>query len=386
VGRPLPTLIGGVAVLGVLALFWLGYSPAGFNGRDITPAGSDSAAGLATLAAHFPVAETNPTYILFKFVAPVWLVPGVLVQAEQLMNGVHSFSAVTGPLDPNGTQLSYQELGELHQLLGPADKLSLVPPTGTSVTVTDYEAYRATDEFISTDGTTVRFYATLAAGEPDSDAASNAVPSIRAELESIGKQLGAVETGVSGEEAINSDVVQISNQDLLRIIPLVLLIIAFLFGFQLRSLMAPLYLVASVLLSYLATIGLAVLVFEVIGGADGINFILPFLAFMFLMALGEDYNILLMSRVREEARSVPLNEAVTRAVGRTGTTITSAGLILAGTFVVLSIATSGSIREIGIGIAAGILLDTFVVRTLLVPSTIVLLGRLNWWPSKSPDG
>ena len=150
--------------------------------------------------------------------------------------------------------------------------------------------------------------------------------------------------------------------------------------------MAPVYLVASVLLSYLAMLGLAVLVFDVIGGGHGVNFILPVLGFMFLMALGEDYNIFLMSRVKEEASGSSLTEAVRRAVGTTGTTITSAGLILAGTFVVLSISTTGAIREIGIGVAAGILLDTFVVRTLLVPSTIVLLGRLNWWPSKSPDG
>jgi RND superfamily putative drug exporter len=109
--------------------------------------------------------------------------------------------------------------------------------------------------------------------------------------------------------------------------------------------------------------------------------------FIFLLALGEDYNILMMTRIREEARQLPLRDAVVRALSVTGTTITSAGLVLAGTFIVLTFAAgSGSggsqIRDIGLGLALGILMDTFLVRTLLVPSTVVLLGRWNWWPSK----
>jgi RND superfamily putative drug exporter len=100
------------------------------------------------------------------------------------------------------------------------------------------------------------------------------------------------------------------------------------------------------------------------------------------MALGEDYNILVMTRIREEARHAPLRVAVRRAVEATGTTVTSAGLILAGTFGVLTFAGDAQVQEIGVGLAAGILLDTFLVRTLLVPSTVVLFGRWNWWPSR----
>ena len=366
--------------------FGLGYTPAGFNGTDIAPPGSDSALGTAALAAHFPEAETNPTYIVFRFVAPVWLVPGVLVQAAHLIGEDQQFKAEAGPLDPNGTALSYEQLMYLHNQLGAANRLTVVPPDGTSVPIAQYEAYRATDEFISTDGTTVRFDTGLSAGEADSDGALAAVPAIRSSVNRIGDESGAVASVVAGDAPTYFDEVHISDQDLLRLIPVVLVLIALLLGLQLRSIVAPVYLVASVLLSYLAMLGLAVLVFDVIGGGHGVNFILPVLGFMFLMALGEDYNIFLMSRVKEEASGSSLTEAVRRAVGTTGTTITSAGLILAGTFVVLSISTTGAIREIGIGVAAGILLDTFVVRTLLVPSTIVLLGRLNWWPSKSPDG
>jgi RND superfamily putative drug exporter len=109
--------------------------------------------------------------------------------------------------------------------------------------------------------------------------------------------------------------------------------------------------------------------------------------FIFLLALGEDYNILVMTRIREEARNYPLREAVVRAVGRTGSTVTSAGLVLAGTFGVLAVvagssASGSQVRAIGFGLAIGILMDTFVVRTLLVPATATLLGRWNWWPAK----
>jgi RND superfamily putative drug exporter len=108
--------------------------------------------------------------------------------------------------------------------------------------------------------------------------------------------------------------------------------------------------------------------------------------FIFLLALGEDYNILVMSRIREEAHHLPLREAVSKAVGATGTTVTSAGLVLAGTFSVFALvggqgSGGGQIRDIGVGLALGVLMDTFIVRTVLVPCTVILLGRWNWWPA-----
>jgi RND superfamily putative drug exporter len=109
--------------------------------------------------------------------------------------------------------------------------------------------------------------------------------------------------------------------------------------------------------------------------------------FVFLMALGSDYNILVMSRIREEAHHLPLRDAVARAIGKTGSTVTTAGVILGGSFAVLAIAAGGTaggdqIKQIGYGIAAGVLMDTFFVRSLLVPSLVVLLGRWNWWPTR----
>jgi RND superfamily putative drug exporter len=167
----------------------------------------------------------------------------------------------------------------------------------------------------------------------------------------------------------------------------VTILIALLLALVLRSLVAPVYLVVSVVLSYLAALGLVSLIFVHILGQDGVNFLLPFLMFVFLMALGSDYNILMMTRIREEVQLMPLHQAIRRAVGMTGATISTAGLVLGGTFAVLGLAGGGSsggseIQQIGFGVAAGVFMDTFIIRTLLVPSAAVLLGRWNWWPSR----
>src|SRR6202022_3440865 len=119
---------------------------------------------------------------------------------------------------------------------------------------------------------------------------------------------------------------------LLRIVPVAVLAIAILLALVLRSLVAPLYLIASVAISYLAAFGLAVLLFQDATGSGGLPYFVPFLMFLFLLALGEDYNLLLETRIREEAGDLPLRQAVPRALEHTGSTISSAGLVLAGTF------------------------------------------------------
>jgi RND superfamily putative drug exporter len=216
----------------------------------------------------------------------------------------------------------------------------------------------------------------------------------------VAKTLGATEYGVGGEAPAFYDISSISDSDLARVVPVAILVIGLLLCLVIRSLIAPLYLIASVALSFFAALGLSVILFIKIGGDSGLTFILPFLMFVFLLALGEDYNILVMSRIREEAHHLPLREAVSRAVGATGTTVTSAGLVLAGTFAVFALvggrgSGGDQIRDIGVGLALGVLMDTFIVRTVLVPCTVILLGRWNWWPSAlsrvgaqpgSPDG
>jgi RND superfamily putative drug exporter len=246
-----------------------------------------------------------------------------------------------------------------------------------------YEAYRSSGQYVSANGLTIAYETTFSAGNQQSTQALQAIPQIRIATTNAAHASGAVASGVAGEAAGLYDVSGASDRDLLHVFPIAILAIGLLLGLVLRSVIAPLYLIVSVALSYIAALGISTLFFIDIGGQKGLTFILPFLMFIFLLALGEDYNILVMTRIREEARGLPLREAVARAVGITGPTVTSAGLVLAGTFGVLAVAGGGGqVTDIGAGLAIGILMDTFFVRTLLVPATVVLLGRWNWWPSK----
>ena len=296
---------------------------------------------------------------------------------------------MTGPLNPvGGITLTPAQFAGLCGALGPAKSLAPTPPAkilGGKIPPQAYQLYRATSNFVSQDGKTVQFLTGLTAGDPGCTEALNAVPAMRAETTRVQHSVGAVASGVNGEAPIIYDISSISTSDLKKIIPFAILAIGILLALVLRSLVAPLYLIASVGLSYLAALGLSVLLFVKLGNSGGLGFFMPFLMFIFLLALGEDYNILVMTRIREEAHKLPLPEAVAKAVGVTGSTVTSAGLVLAGSFIVLTIAGGGGssqVRDIGLGLALGILMDTFLVRTLLVPSTVVLLGKWNWWPSK----
>ncbi|MGA2520464.1 MAG: MMPL family transporter [Acidimicrobiales bacterium] len=383
VARPAVTLVVGVVLFGGLALSMFDYSPAGFGTPSVS-ATSDSAQGQAALSAHFASSEANPTNVLLRFGAPVWSDTGVLAAAQRDLKATGEFSDVAGALDPDGRGAAFTpaQLDALYRALGPPQRLPVAPAAGSPVPALAYAAYRATAQFVSADGRTVQYLTSLRAGGPETAAALNAIPAVRAAVSRVAAHVGAVDSGVAGEAPALNDVAAVSSHDLVKIIPVVLVVLALLLAIVLRSAIAPLYLVVSVGLSYLAALGLAVLVFVVIGGQAGINFVLPFFMFIFIMALGEDYNILVMSRIREEAHSLPLRDAVQRAVQATGSTVTSAGLILAGTFAVLTVAGGTQVQEIGIGLASGVLLDTFFVRTLLVPSTVVLVGRWSWWPSR----
>jgi RND superfamily putative drug exporter len=387
VRRPGLTLIIGVVAFGALALGVLGYVAAGFGGTTAPPAGSDSAAGTALLTKYFPESAANPTTPIFRFSHPVWSDPQVLAKATSEMQASSLFTQVSGPLNPAGATLSPAVYAQLHASLGPAKALPPVPPAGSKIPPGEYQVYRATSNFVSADGRTVQFSVGLQAGDPGGTAALHAVPAIRAEITRVATSIHAADSAVGGEAPALYDISSVSDSDLAKIIPIAIVAIGLLLALVLRSLVAPLYLIASVGLSYLAALGFSVLLFIKIAGDKGLVFFLPFLMFIFLLALGEDYNILVMTRIREEAHKLPLREAVTRAIGVTGTTVTSAGLVLAGTFVVFGLVAGGGaggsqFRDIALGLALGILMDTFLVRTLLVPSTVVLLGRWNWWPSR----
>jgi RND superfamily putative drug exporter len=382
--RPGVTLAAGLLLFGALGVTLLTTSVAGFGSAPTAPAGSDSAAGTELIQAHFPSSETSRSAVLLQFPSSVWDDPSVLAPAQEGLTGLSEFTGVVGPLNPNGVPLTTDQLVQLHATLGPAQQLPPVP-TGTDVPADQYNAYRATGRLISLDGRTIQFSVEFNAGNALSPAALETVPAMRSDVDRVAQAAGASANGVFGQIAFAYDVSHISSTDLSRIIPIVAVLIALLLAIVLRSLVAPLYLVASIVLSYVAALGLVGIVFVHLGGQDGINFILPFLMFVFLMALGSDYNILIMSRIREEAHGLPLRDAVARAIGRTGSTITTAGMILGGTFAVLAVAGGsaggGQIQQIGYGVAAGVLMDTFLLRSLLVPSLVVLLGRWNWWPS-----
>jgi RND superfamily putative drug exporter len=387
VKHPGPTLATGVVVFGALALAVFGYTAAGFGGNTAPPSGTDSAAGQAQLNKYFPQSAANPTTVILKFSTPVWQNPAPLTEVTGKLQATGLFTQIAGPLNPGGAVLTPAQFTALHSRLGPAKALTPVPPAGSGVPPGTYAAYRATANFVSPDGKTVLYETGIKAGDPGTTRAMNAVPSLRAATTSVAKSVGASDYALGGEAPALYDISSISNSDLQHVIPIAILAIGILLAIVLRSLVAPLYLIASVGLSYLAALGLSVLLFIKLGNSGGLVFFMPFLMFIFLLALGEDYNILMMSRIREEARNLPLREAVTRALGATGSTITSAGLVLAGSFLVLTLVAGGGsggsqIRDIGLGLALGILMDTFLVRTLLVPSTVVLLGRWNWWPSR----
>ena len=382
IAHPVVTLVCGVVFLVALGVFTFGYTSAGFGGQTTGPDGSQSAHGTSVINAHYPPAVANPTQVLMVWKSSVWKNLSQPSTAENNLAKKSVFASVTGPFDPNGTKLTPSQLSSLYTELGPPGKLPATEPAGTPVPADQYELYRAEAQFISADGKTVQYYTSLKAGSPSSTAALNATPAVRSAVISVQHSAGAADSGAAGLAPSSYDVSSVSQSDLTTIVPVVIVLLALLLGLLLRSAIAPLYLVATVLLSYFAALGLSVLLFQVAGGQSGLNFVLPFLLFIFLMALGEDYNILVMSRIREEARESPLRAAVRTACHHTGPTVTSAGLILAATFGVAGVTgATTQIKELGTAIALGVLIDTFLVRTLMVPAIVVLCRRWNWWPS-----
>jgi putative drug exporter of the RND superfamily len=191
---------------------------------------------------------------------------------------------------------------------------------------------------------------------------------------------------VGGSSAINYDLDQANSHDLELIAPLALVVMAIILGILLQAVVAPLVLLASVILSFLCTLGISILFIRFVVGDAGFDSSIPIFAFIFLVALGIDYTIFLMARVREEARRHGTREGMLRALSATGPVITSAGVILAGTFSVLMTLPVTFTFDLGLMVALGILLDTFIVRTIMVPAAVEVLGDKIWWPSTAQAG
>jgi RND superfamily putative drug exporter len=221
-----------------------------------------------------------------------------------------------------------------------------------------------------------QFTAVLAAN-PSSQSAYALIPGIR----SAAKAAGGPDVLVGGTTAQEVDLRTDSSRDNKVIVPLVLVVVFLILALLLRALVAPALLIVSVVFSFAAALGFGSFVFKEVFGYPGESPSLLLFAFIFLVALGVDYTIFLMARVREETLQVGTREGVVRGLAVTGAVITSAGIVLAGTFAALASLPLVSFTEIGFTIAFGVLLDTFLVRTVLVPAVVIELDRRVWWPS-----
>ena len=222
----------------------------------------------------------------------------------------------------------------------------------------------------------VLLYATLSVA-PDSVEAKETIPVLRDAVKKVNESIL-----VGGQTAVGYDVDQSSRRDNRVIIPIVLVLIAIILGLLLRSIYAAALLLTTVVLSFAATLGVCALVFEHVFGFAGTDASFPLFAFVFLVALGIDYNIFLMTRVREESFKIGTRAGVIKGLTVTGGVITSAGIVLAATFGVLGVLPLVFLAELGFAVAFGVLLDTIVVRSLLVPALVREIGPKIWWPSK----
>jgi putative drug exporter of the RND superfamily len=188
---------------------------------------------------------------------------------------------------------------------------------------------------------------------------------------------------VGGQPAIQYDVTQAAGHDTLLLMPLVFVVIMVVIGLLLQAIIAPLVLVITAALSFAASFGLSNLIWRHGFGYTGVEAQLPLYIFIFLVALGVDYNIFLSARIREEARHSGIRQGTLRGLTVTGGVITAAGIVLAGTFAALIQLPSVPIAQVGVAVAVGVLLDTLLVRTVLVPASLLTIGERVWWPSNS---
>ena len=316
--RPRRVWVTGAVVLGILALGLTGLKASGLTNAQSFRGHPEAVAGEAVLARHFPAGAGQPVI-------------------------------VTGNRDAAAA-------------LGSAFAAT---PGIVSVTPLAIQAGHAYLE------------GTLQA-PPDSQAAYTTVDRVRAAVHAV-PGAGAL---VGGSAAINLDVARASTHDRNLIIPLILAVVFVILALLLRALVAPVVLMATVVLSFAAALGVSAVFFNHVFGFGGADTAFPLYAFVFLVALGIDYNIFLMTRVREETQRRDARHGALTALAATGGVITSAGCVLAATFAVLATLPSTTLTEMAFTIAFGILLDTLIVRSVLVTALNLDLGHRMWWPAK----
>jgi len=322
--RPRITWITTAVILGVLALGLTGLKANGLTNAQGFRGHPDSVTGESVLAAHFPAGAGQPVIVIGNASAAA--------QLRSAFAATPGISAVTPPV----TRAGYAYL-----------EGTLTAP-------------------------------------PDSQAAYGTIDRVRSAVHAV----PGANALVGGGTAVNLDVQRASAHDRNVIIPLILVVVFVILGLLLRALVAPLILTATVVLSFAAALGVSAFFFNHVFGFGGADTSFPLFVFVFLVALGVDYNIFLMTRVREEAIRRDARHGAIVGMAATGGVITSAGFVLAGTFAVLATIPATFLTELGFAVAFGILLDTIVVRLLLVTALNLDLGRHMWWPSplaRKPD-
>jgi len=313
-------------VLVVLALGCLFYSPR-FSFTEDFLKDMPSKQGYALLEKHFPKGSLAPTTVLVKAPqAPPEFVTGMIVGALSESPGVAA-AFPTGTAD-DGKLLSFQVILE---------------------------------------------------GDPYSKEALQQVRQLR-ETARKAAAAGQATALVGGPTAMQADTWALSNRDTIVVAVVALVVVGVILAVLLRALVAPLYLLATNLLSYLAALGATIFITEVLLGWERISYRIPLYMFIFLVALGSDYNIFITTRIRGEALLHGLRDGTVKALAATGGVLTSAGIILAGTFLILLSQPVKDLAEISIGVAIGVLLDTFLVRTALVPGLTLAIGPTAGWP------
>ena len=343
------------------AAFWPRIPRAGATGREESRIWS----GVGTRVARHPAATA--------------LV--VIVALGAACAGLASLHIDNNPSDNvkgNAGSVVGQRLLTAHFPAGESDPLVLLAPPGEADAAT--AAARATPSVGAVvPGAPVggydRYAVTLSV-DPFGAAGTSAIVDLRQRLSQDAP--GAL---VGGNPAIAYDETQTAGRDDAIIVPLVLAVILVVIALLLQAIVAPVVLVLTTALSFAASFGLASLLWHGLG-YSGVQSVLPIYIFIFLVALGVDYNIFLSARIREESRRLGLRRGTLRGLGVTGGVITAAGLVLAGTFAALTQIPQVSIAEVGTAVALGVLLDTLVVRTVLVPASLLAIGERVWWPHR----
>jgi RND superfamily putative drug exporter len=224
--------------------------------------------------------------------------------------------------------------------------------------------------------------------EPQSSPAIEAVSQLRERMPALVEQAGLPEdthVAFAGDTALAEETVDTITHDLLRIGVAAFLVNVLLLALFLRALLAPIYLVLASAAALAASLGLTTLVFQGILGHDDLTYHVPFAVSVLLLSLGSDYNVFVVGRIWKAAETMPLREAIATAAPRASRAITVAGLALAASFACLALIDLRQFREFAFAMVVGILLDAFVVRSLLIPALISLFGERSWWPGRRPE-